>query len=327
MGAAGKMTGSTESVTHSLARVGGTRRVLAVPNPRSFVVLARELQRQWRLIDGHLSQSRFAISRPVLTRTADRAVRPRFSLRERPHQRVLAWPGNRYLLRTDISQFYGSIYTHAIPWALHTRAEAKKKRGKTRGDKIDQAVRDCAAGQTAGVPIGPDSSLVVAEVVLAAVDAHFEQAAGTQRGFRYLDDYELAFETRGGAETAFAHLEHALAKYELVLNPYKTEIVGLPQPYQDNWTTELAKLPIREDSATETANDLVALYSRAAELAIVYPGALNYAVTRTRENSNRAQKLATPAIPRVGRGIRGADGASPCPRFARGKGRASGLLG
>jgi hypothetical protein len=144
-------------------------------------------------------------------------------------------------------------------------------------------VRDCAAGQTAGVPIGPDSSLVVAEVILAAVDAEFKEAAGNQRGFRYLDDYELAFGSRGEAETALAKLEHALAKYELSLNPYKTEIVDLPQPYQDNWTTELAKLPIREDSARQTANDLVALYSRAAELAIAYPGALNYAVVRTRE--------------------------------------------
>jgi hypothetical protein len=277
------MDGSTECVTHSLARVGGTRRRLGVPNPRSFVLLARELRRQWDPIAQALGRSNLAISRPVLTRGAGRAIRPRYSLRERPHRRVLAWPGSRCLLRTDISQFYASIYTHAIPWALHTRLEAKKKRGKTRGDKIDKAVRDCAAGQTAGIPIGPDTSLVIAEVILAAVDHDFEQAQGVQRGFRFLDDYELAYGSRSEAEEGLAQLERVLGKYELVLNPYKTEIVDLPQAYDDTWTTELAKLPIRSDGFRRTATDLVALYSRAAELSTVHPGALTYAVTRTRE--------------------------------------------
>jgi hypothetical protein len=278
-----KMKGSTECVTHSLARVGGTRRRLGVPNPRSFVLLARELRRQWEPIAETLAQSNLAISRPVLTRGSGRAIRPRYSLRERPHQRVLAWPGSRCLLRTDISQFYASIYTHAIPWAIHTRAEAKKKRGKTRGDKIDKAVRDCAAGQTAGVPIGPDSSLVIAELILAAVDRDLEQAHGPQRGFRFLDDYELAYGTRSEAEEGLAQLEQMLGKYELVLNPYKTEIVDLPQAYDDTWKTELAKLPIRSDGFRRTAADLVSLYSLAAEIATSHPGALAYAVTRTRE--------------------------------------------
>jgi hypothetical protein len=282
---ADQMNGPTECVTHSLARVGGTRRRLGVPNPRSFVLLARELQRQWKPVAETLGRSNLAISRPVLTRAAGRAIRPRYSLRERPHRRVLAWPGSRCLLRTDISQFYASIYTHAIPWAIHTRSEAKRKRGKTRGDKIDKAVRDCAAGQTAGIPIGPDSSLVIAEVILAAVDHDFEKAHGVQRGFRFLDDYELAYETRSEAEEGLARLEQVLGKYELILNPYKTEIVDLPQPYDDTWTTELAKLPIRSDGFRRTATDLVALYSRAAELSAVHPGALAYAVTRTREVS------------------------------------------
>ena len=29
------------------------------------------------------------------------------------------------IVRADISQFYGSLYTHSLPWALHTKAVAK----------------------------------------------------------------------------------------------------------------------------------------------------------------------------------------------------------
>lgn len=274
--------GATECVRHNLARVSGTRRPLRLPNPRSYILLAQELQCQWPTIDAHLKSADLAISRPVATRTQERAVRPKFHVRERPHRRAVSWPGQRYVLRTDISQFYSSLYMHSISWALHTRSTAKANRNKTDGDRIDKAIRDCASGQTAGVPIGPDTSLIAAEVVLTAVDKEFASAVPGYRGFRYLDDYELAFESKAEAEMALALLEASLSQFELMLNPYKTDIVELPQPFRDNWTTELAKLPIRTESPSKTGNDLIALFSRAAELAASYPGALNYALTKSR---------------------------------------------
>lgn len=33
----------------------------------------------------------------------------------------------RYMMQTDITDCYGSIYTHSIPWAIHTKKVAKKK--------------------------------------------------------------------------------------------------------------------------------------------------------------------------------------------------------
>src|SRR5207248_321442 len=97
---------------------------------------------------------------------------------------------------------YPSLYTHAIPWALHTKPVAKANKGKTDGDKIDKAVRDCSSGQTIGIPIGPDTSFVVAEIVLTAVDAAIRTKLPLFRGFRYLDDYEAAFVSRAEAEEA-----------------------------------------------------------------------------------------------------------------------------
>jgi Reverse transcriptase (RNA-dependent DNA polymerase) len=274
--------GATECVGHNLARVSGTRRPLRVPNPRSFILLARELQQQWSAINAHLKTANLAISRPVVTRTHERAVRPQFHIREKAHRRALTWPARRYVLRTDISQFYSSIYTHAIPWALHSKTVAKANKGETDGDLIDKAIRNCASGQTTGVPIGPDTSLVVAEIILTAVDNGFSGLFGNCRGFRYLDDYELAFESRAEAEEGLALLEVSLGKFELVLNPYKTRILELPQPFKDRWTTELATWPVRTDSHAKTDNDLIGLFSRAAEIATSHPGCLNYALRKSR---------------------------------------------
>ncbi|MEH0007593.1 MAG: hypothetical protein V6Z82_02590 [Flavobacteriales bacterium] len=32
----------------------------------------------------------------------------------------------RYMMKTDITNFYGSIYTHSVPWAIHGKKFAKK---------------------------------------------------------------------------------------------------------------------------------------------------------------------------------------------------------
>ena len=69
-----------------------------------------------------------------------------------------------------------SLYTHSIPWALYGKAASKaalatKSRSRRRfGDKLDAALQCMNHGQTNGIPIGPDTSLVVAELVLSAVD-------------------------------------------------------------------------------------------------------------------------------------------------------------
>jgi hypothetical protein len=166
----------TECARHNLARVGGFRRPLKVPNPRSMAHIASVLAAHWELVAQHVNTNTFSISRPVLTRTAERAIRPKYRLGEAPKLRARYWRGQRFVLYTDVGQFYSSLYTHSIPWALHTKEHAKANINKTDGDKIDAALRAASGGQTVGIPIGPDSSFVVAEVVLTAVDAALRAA-------------------------------------------------------------------------------------------------------------------------------------------------------
>lgn len=187
-------------------------------------------------------------------------MRPRYRLGEQPKLRARFWRGQRFILRSDVSQFYPSLYTHAIPWALHTKAVAKANQGKTDGDRIDRAMRNCSSGQTVGIPIGPDASFVVAEIVLTAVDALLKTKISALRGLRYLDDYEVAFQSRAEAEEAQGHLESALGDFELVVNPFKTYVLELPQPFKTTWTRELREFPIRTSSPTKTLNDTIALF-------------------------------------------------------------------
>ncbi|MYA40667.1 MAG: RNA-directed DNA polymerase [Gemmatimonadetes bacterium] len=149
----------------------------------------------------------------------------------------------------------------------------RKEREDLLGDRLDDLSMRMQDGQSVGIPIGPETSHVLAEVVLSAVDSRFQEIIGKPlRGFRALDDYELAFESRSDAEKALAELQSTLLKYELQLNESKTCVVKLPDVLQDTWTSTLRNV---------RAGDLLALFSRAFELVHKHPdkSILRYAIS------------------------------------------------
>jgi hypothetical protein len=73
-----------------------------------------------------------------------------------------------------------------------------------------------------------------------------------------------------------------LGDYELVINPFKTRIFELPEPVTPPWTHEISRFPIRSDTSLQALNDVIGLFSHAAEAARRHPGALKYALLRSR---------------------------------------------
>jgi hypothetical protein len=221
----------------------------------------------WGTLASHFKKCGLSASRPLVRRTVlDRAVVPRLQLSELSALRVQRRVGARYFLTTDISQFYPSFYTHSVPWALHSKAHGKAHRKGTPAANLDQALRRQQWGQTVGIPIGPDASLIAAEIVLTAVDVSLVKRFKKLVGFRYVDDYELSFATLRDAEQVLADLEGLLAQYELVLNPRKTRILEAPCELEANWVSELRQFALRDDART-LLNDTIDLFNRALALA------------------------------------------------------------
>jgi hypothetical protein len=278
----------TRSVTHNLGRPGGLRRPLKIPNPVAFFQLADLLSGNTLAIFRHTWKVRLSASRPYLLTSSSRAVVPRYGPRELTRLRALRRRSNKYLLRTDINQFYPTVYTHSIPWALHTKATCKAQLNTPQGNallgnKIDKALRFLNDGQTIGVPIGPDTSLLSAEILLAAIDQALLAKFPGLTGFRYVDDYELSFPTLSDAEATLAELQGMLYAYELSLNPRKTRILELPQGISDSWAVELARFVTREKAnPVGQRNDILSLFSKAYELAVANSedSVLRYAIAR-----------------------------------------------
>ncbi len=84
-----------------------------------------------------------------------------------------------HVLHLDISNCYGSIYTHSISWALHTKKEAKKPENRRKdefiGNVIDKHIQDMSNGQTNGIPQGSVLMDFIAEMVLGYADSQLTQ--------------------------------------------------------------------------------------------------------------------------------------------------------
>lgn len=265
---------------YSLARGGLLRRKLSIANPVLHYLLCREMYLHWDILRPNIGGTPLSSTSPEF-KPNGRAIDGLHPQSARPHIAIQTRLNKRYILRTDISRFYHSIYTHSIPWALLTKPVAKTNRGMEElGNRLDYLVRQGQDGQTVGIPIGPDTSLVIAEAIMQACDRKLLSELPQLRGYRFIDDYELSFRHRKEAEDAFHILEKTLSEYELSLNPKKTGIEELPCYLEPPWVGSLRTFPIRTGKGQE--GDLINYFDLSFGLQRSYPDdpVLQYAVGR-----------------------------------------------
>ena len=136
-----------------------------------------------------------------------------------------------YVLHTDISDCYGSIYTHTVPWAIHTKAVAKGDRSPNGliGNTIDKHLKDMAFGQTNGIAQGSALMDFIAEMVLGYADLELSDRIQQTiildyRIIRYRDDYRIFTNNPTVAEHITKLLTEVLIELGMRLNAQKTLI-------------------------------------------------------------------------------------------------------
>ena len=198
---------------------GGQRRIFSTPNPLFFIDAASYFVKYRVELAEILERSDYSCSIPEFDIKNDRFVRIH-SHADFARIRRKKLSLSRYIVKTDISRFFLSIYTHSIPWAVHGKTEAKKDHNKDSIDiftnKLDYIIRQSQDQQTIGIPIGPDTSRIISELVAGAVDAEFKKHVGDDViGVRLVDDIYIGASTHDDAEKWLRAYQHALRQYEL----------------------------------------------------------------------------------------------------------------
>lgn len=134
-----------------------------------------------------------------------------------------------HLMKTDVSNCYGSLYTHSIAWALHGYEAAKRAKDDKNllGNQIDYHIRNGRCRQTNGISQGSVLMDIVAELVLAYVDQLISNNLTGVKDFhilRYRDDYSIFTQSDQRAVEIVRVVSDCLRKVGMQLGAGKTSV-------------------------------------------------------------------------------------------------------
>ena len=263
--------------SYSSPRYGHARRKLAIVNPVNQLLVAKLISQNWSDVETRLKRSKISEFRPeILLKGSGRAVTGvDFDGVSRRRAEILGSYG-RYV-RTDVARFYPSIYTHSIAWAIVGKAYAKAHHHDAAfkasfANKLDAAVRSGQEGQTLGIPIGPDTSRIISELIAVEVEilARKNISNFDDRGVRYVDDMMIGLEEAETAAAVLSALSTALYEYGLELNAEKTITLGLGSPHAPEWINYVRSFEIGSKSSRQR-DDLDSFFEQAVYLSDANP--------------------------------------------------------
>ncbi|AEA43024.1 RNA-directed DNA polymerase [Fluviicola taffensis] len=160
----------------------------------------------------------------------------------------------KYVLKSDIKNFYPSIYTHSIAWAIHTKEVIRKKGNRSNfndyvGLILDKLFQYSNDGCTNGIAIGPAISDLIAEIILSAVDTECSKIL-TEKGIdfigvRFKDDYRFLCQSKQDANLIIKTLQKQMSFFNLTLNESKSQVQELPEGLFREWTAEYQTYSLR----------------------------------------------------------------------------------
>lgn len=273
---------------HSIPRVKHARRMLAIPNPYNQLLLFKEIFENWQDIKRFIKKSKFSLTTPLVIKDSKRAFTRASEFGEIVSNRLECSTNYKYMVKTDISRYYSTIYTHSIPWAYHGKAFAKQniRNNNLLGNKLDKYVRNTQDQQTLGIPTGPDSSLIISEIIGSAMDQMLKREVPSLKGIRYIDDYFFFFDNYADAQDALMKLHKVTKEFELELNPEKTEILELPDILELEWVSEIRDFQFTSNRPKKQKTELITFINKAIQLAKKFEDSyvIKYALSMLKKN-------------------------------------------
>lgn len=235
---------SADAETISKPKRGYERRNLHITHPIPQALLAKEISENWKAIQKWLSKQTFSLDEIKISREYERGIKEINFPAHREKSFYLEATAD-WLVKTDITRFYPSIYTHSIPWAAYGKERVKSQLGYYKGsfaDRIDVLVRACNRNQTVGIPIGPETSRIIAEIISSRIDADFQSHKldlAAHNIDRLQDDWSVGAKTLEQAEDVITCISSIYRNYGLEINGSKTSVDHITGTRRKTWISEI----------------------------------------------------------------------------------------
>ena len=265
--------GSSKAVDFSISKGKLSRRFLCIPNLKHFIDLSKKIVDNWQEFKTVFNLSEYSQSLPKPeTNPIKRSVSTLSkSVSDFRDHRISTSLSKLIEIRVDISKFYPTIYTHSITWAFLGKEKAKfyyKQKDLATliaandpdailyklANDIDTSVRNCQERQSIGIPIGPDTSHIISELIACRIDSILQNEFSDikLKGCRYYDDYYLYVSTRDEADRVLKGLQRILNDFQLEINESKVRIKEFPFAFEDNFTLILNQFHFKETSLSNS---------------------------------------------------------------------------
>lgn len=150
----------------------------------------------------------------------------------------------KLVINSDIKNFYPSIYTHSLAWAIDGKSSSRADRYKRKllGNRIDKLFQNANDGCTNGIAIGPAISDLVTEIMLASIDTktsiEIKKAKIDFMAVRFKDDYRFLCHNESDAHEILNILQRNLKEFNLSISEEKSTISKLPEGLFRQWTSD-----------------------------------------------------------------------------------------
>lgn len=145
----------------------------------------------------------------------------------------------RYFLKLDIQNFFKSIYTHSIVWAIVGGKDIGKTLSRyiysnTFASKTDKLLQKSNNNETNGILLGPELNRIISDLLLTTIDVDIQNKLNHLKHktdydiYRFVDDYFIFATSKETVENIEKTIKTSLENYNLTLNDSKTEIHETP---------------------------------------------------------------------------------------------------
>lgn len=278
---------ASKATVYSISKGKLSRRFLQIPNPKHFSILSDKIVSRWADYEAIFNLSEYSQSYPIPETASDKRSVSTFSKSVAEFRNSLLKTSIYKLIeiRVDISKFYPTIYTHSVAWALLGKDKAKQyfkqkdnldaliASGDTDAElykyaeSVDMAIRACQERQSIGIPIGPDTSHIIAEIVACRIDDILKTrfASIGLKACRYYDDYYLYVSSKDEADKVLKGLQLILSEFQLEINEAKVKIREFPFAFEDEFTTSLHSFDFKKTNQINSIKHYFSMFWAFAE--------------------------------------------------------------
>lgn len=224
---------------------GFERRNIHKTHPVPQGVLCAEVAENWKSVQKWLSKQTYSSDEILVSDEYDRCIRGINFVAHRAKKGYLEATSD-WMVKTDITRFYPSIYTHSIVWAAYgkekVKADLRTYEGSF-GSRLDLLVRACNRNQTIGIPIGPETSRILAEIISSRIDDDFRLTppkVGKENVDRLQDDWIIGTKSLEEAENILSKITLIYREYGLEINGSKTSIDHILANSGTPWISEMS---------------------------------------------------------------------------------------